>query len=135
MTKLMLNGVTTKSVEELVPLTKSWSYPAELSIKNEVKADVKYNAAQKAYEIIPEDQVKELRFTLAGSGESPIVNPAFVIEGWGKEEVVLSVDGKEIARGKDFRYGFRDQLSGIDLVSWVRFESEKETTFTITKTN
>jgi len=58
-----------------------------------------------------------------------------VIEGWGKEDVVLSVNGKEIARGKDFRYGFRDQLHGIDLVSWVRFESEKETTFTITKAN
>jgi hypothetical protein len=133
MTKLMLNGVTTKTVEELVPLTKSWSNPAELSIENGVKAGVKYNAAQKAYEITPEGQVESVTFTLKAEKESPIVNPAFVIGDWGREDVSLSVNGKEIARGKDFRYGFRDRPETIDLVSWVRFESEKETTFTLSK--
>jgi hypothetical protein len=133
MTKLMLNGVTTKSVEELVPLTKSWSYPAELSIENGVKAGVKYNAAQKAYEIVPGGQVDQIRFTLRADRESPIINPAFVIEGWGRKDALLTVNGKEIPRGKEFRYGFRDRLDAVDLVSWVRFESEKETTFTISK--
>ena len=133
MTKLMLNGLTTKSVEELIPLTKSWSNPADLVIQNDVKANVKYNAAQKAYVISLEGQVAEVSFILKAEKESPIVNPAFVIEGWGRYDVNLSVNGKEIARGKDFRYGFKDRLEAIDLVSWVRFESEKETQFTISQ--
>ncbi len=133
MTKLMLNGVTTKTVEELVPLTKSWSNPAALLIENSVKAEVKYNAAQRAYEITPEGQLEAVSFTLMADKESPIVNPAFVIEGWGREDVALSVNGKEIARGTDFRYGFKDRLDAVDLISWVRFESEKETKFTISK--
>jgi len=133
MTKLMLNGVTTKTVEELVPLTKSWSNPAELTVEGGLSAKVKYNAAQKAYEIVPVGPVETISFTLNADKESPIINPAFVIEAWGKEDVVLSVNGKEIARGKDFRYGFKDSLEGMDLISWVRYESEKETTFTISK--
>ena len=32
MTKIMLNGLTDKTVEELAPLTKSWANPPELKV-------------------------------------------------------------------------------------------------------
>ena len=45
----------------------------------------------------------------------------------GTHDVALTLDGKEIKRGKTFRYGHRHRLEGTDLIVWIQTESIKRT--------
>jgi hypothetical protein len=51
------------------------------------------------------------------------VNPAFILQNWGAAEPRLTIDGKSIARGPNFRYGFVPKLEGTDLIVWLAMES------------
>ena len=66
-----------------------------------------------------------MSFVLQASKVNPIVNPGIVIKSWGDSDAELTINGKKIKRGKDFRYGFRHRLDGSDLIVWVKLESEK----------
>jgi len=132
MTKLMLNGMTDRTADEMVEVVKSWSSPAEL-LPGEEDFTAIYKPEERAYEVDPEGEPASLAFTLKGSKESPIINPAFVILGWGSDDVALEVNGKLIRRGKDFRYGHRESLDKRDLVVWLRLESKDEVSFQLTR--
>jgi hypothetical protein len=127
MTKVMLNGVTTKKVDELIPLVKSWSNPARLNVSGSSYTSDGYDPTQMAYVLVSGDpgQAQKLSFKLAASKDSPVINPAFVINGWGDSDVELKVDGKQVKRGKDFRFGHRYRLEATDLIVWIKTESTK----------
>ncbi len=132
MTKLMLNGMTNKPVEELIPVVKAWSNPADI-ILVEKSHSASYTPEEKAYTINLSGEVSSLDFTLKGSEDSPIVNPAFVIENWGNAGLEIMVNGEKIERGKNFRYGLRESLDNRDLIVWLRMESEEEGKFSLQK--
>ena len=71
------------------------------------------------------DKPLPLRFELMASKEHPVVNPAFVITGWGDSNATLKIDGKAINRGKEFRFGHRRTPAGKDLIVWIKRESTK----------
>jgi len=127
MTKLMLTGMTDKPVEELIPLAKSWSNPAEIEVIQS-HAIAEYKPEERAYHIIPDENGEDLDVVLLGSEDSPVINPAFVIRNWGDNKVELRIDDKSIERGKDFRYGFRDSLESTDLIVWFRIETNERIT-------
>ena len=119
-------GLTNKSVGQLAPLSRSWLQPAELSVKGRAFSSKGYSRNQRAY-ILSRDPAhlpQRLEFELAASGDSPIVNPAFVIEGWGEGDMSLKLNGKEVSRGRNFRYGHRHKLNGSDLIVWLKAESK-----------
>ncbi len=60
-----------------------------------------------------------------------VVNPAFVVKNWDFRDVELKLNGVSIARGKNFRFGFRDTLVGTDLIVWIRIESTKSVKITL----
>ena len=62
---------------------------------------------------------------MAGTAASPIVNVPLVIKGWGDAQAKLKINGSDVPRGRDFRYGFRYGLDGADLIVWIRIESVK----------
>ncbi len=66
-----------------------------------------------------------LEFALAASKNSPVVNPAFIVKGWGKKGAMLTLRGKKAKPGKGFRSGHRHTVDGSDLVVWVKIESTK----------
>ena len=70
-----------------------------------------------------------LTFTLAGSPQSPVLNPAFVGRNWRDADATLTLDGKHIPRGKDFRFGHRQTLKRTDLIVWIKSESQAALTF------
>jgi hypothetical protein len=131
MTKIMLNGLTAKSAAQLVPLAKSWSKPPKLKLKKGLfGSDFEsegYDPTQRAYQIVCKKRGKPsaLEFELAASKDSPVVNPAFVIKGWGKEGAMLTLRGKTTKAGKGFRIGHRHTVDGSDLIVWVKTESTK----------
>jgi hypothetical protein len=122
---VFLYGMTDKPISELVPLERSWNTPPAIAVEdNALKAE--YNKFQRAYVVDATAEIKKVTLTLAGSEDSPVYHPAFVLKNWGKRDVKLRVDGKRIPRGKDFRYGFQQTVDGADLVVWVKVRGTKE---------
>jgi hypothetical protein len=133
MTKIMLHGLTMKSATELVPLAKSWLSPPSIEVSGTGFQNQGYDQTQRAFVVVRQNTatVPSLRLSLQASSESPLVNPGFVIKNWGDAQPKLRLDGKLVARGPDFRYGFVPTLEGSDLIVWLRMESTKSTSVEI----
>jgi hypothetical protein len=129
MTKILLHGLTTKSAAELVPLANSWLFPPSVELAGPGFQSPGYDPTQRAFVIVRESgsSASRLRFLLKASSESPLLHPAFVVQNWGDEEPKLSIDGKPVPRGANFRYGFVPHLEGSDLVVWLALEATKPT--------
>jgi hypothetical protein len=132
MTKIMINGLTDKSAKEQLPLAKSWATPAELKVKGDGFYSDGYDPTQRAYVLNCKSKGSVLNIQLAASDEQPIFNPAFVINGWGPSDAELKINGKEIKRGRDYRFGHRHGLEGSDLIVWIKAESTKPIQITLT---
>jgi hypothetical protein len=117
----MLTGMTDKTAEQLLPLARSWYNPPQIKKSANLKAS--YDQAQRAYILSVENESENIEFNIVASKESPVINPAFVIRDWGKNDLSLKINGKKISRGKDFRYGCINRLESSDLVVWIRYES------------
>jgi Concanavalin A-like lectin/glucanases superfamily len=128
-TKILLHGLTTKSAAELVPLAKSWLSPPSMEIAGPGFQSQGYDPTQRAFVVVRESasQASQLRLLLKASSESPLVNAAFVIKNWGDAEPRLTIDGRPVAWGPNFRYGFVRHLDGTDLVVWLAMESTEPT--------
>jgi hypothetical protein len=136
--QVYLQGMTNAKdpVKDVVPLAWSWIAPPRLEMEDlEPSYDTIYNPAQRAY-IVPrkgQGPVK-LEFELDDySYEAPlrIVNPAFVIKDWGESDVVVKVDGKRVEHGKDYKAGYEETHTGIDLILWFKMKSTKALRFVI----
>jgi hypothetical protein len=125
-TKIMLCGLTEKSVTQLLPLAKSWLAPVELKLKTGALQSKGYDPTQRAYVLTCTEVGKPavIEFELLASKESPVVNPSFVIKNFGQGQPRLIINGKTVKRGKNFRFGHSHSLDGIDLIVWLKIESK-----------
>jgi hypothetical protein len=96
-----------------------------------------YDPAQKAY-LVPRKGrgPTSLKFELQPEDEeidAPgwIINPAFIVKDWDAPGVILKVDGKTMVPGADFRIGYEQTPTGMDLVIWFKMKASKNTTFSI----
>ncbi len=124
-TAVHLIGMTDGRIEELVPLARSWNRPAKLQPTNAGFSSRGYDRYERAYilDCKKESKPDKLEFVLAASVDSPVVNPAFVVNNWGEGGVRLEVDGRQVKRGRSFRVGHRHRLDGSDLVVWVKMQA------------
>jgi len=124
-TKVMLNGLTDRSSDELVMLAKSWLYAPELKLTSSNYLSSGYDQTEGAYVITNQKQGEPglLSFTLSGSEKQPLVNPAIIIKNWGDSKATLKIDKKTVKPGRDFRFGHRFTLDSDDLIIWMRKES------------
>ena len=117
-----LFGLSDGSVEELAQLDRSWMHPPDLKMADKSVAAV-YDPAQRAYLLTNTALAASggalIKFTIAASESSPVVNPAFVIKGWGQFPAAVRIDGSP-AGGREVETGFINTLSGTDLVLWLR---------------
>jgi hypothetical protein len=119
-------GFTDKPIEKLTPLARSWLQSAELKSISKGFGSEGYSRDQRAFLLTRVGRKgASLEFELPASEKSPVVNPAFVIKGWGRAKAKLRVNGKKVKRGGDFRLGHRDTLEGSDLVVWIKTEAVK----------
>ncbi len=125
-------GLTNKPARELVLLAKSWLQPAQLKLKSNAFGNEGYSRDERAYILFKKSRTDEsLEFVLNASENSPIFNPAVVIKNWGEKNATLKINNRAIKRGKDFRFGYRRNLQGIDLVVWIKYESRKPITISL----
>lgn len=125
--KLLMDGLTTKTPAELLPLAKSWLSPAAMQVEGAGYLGEGYDPTQRDYAV--DDATGSngssgpLKITLAASEASPVVDPAVLIRNWGEQGATLSVNGKRVAWGKDYRMGYIHRLEGTDLVIWMKRQS------------
>jgi len=131
-TKIMLVGLTDRDKDDLVTLARNWISPPAISHDSPLIKAAAYDQSEKSY-IIDLAKSGKLQFELEASHDAPLHNPAFVINNWGISDITLTVNGKKMNRGKDFRYGFRSGLENTDLVIWIRTDSEEVNEFIIDK--
>ena len=123
--ELLLNGLTTKSPRELLPLARSWLSPPKVDLASEGFKSVGYDAAERAFVLVRDVPAgpASLDFTIQASEGSPTVNPAIVIKNWGDGNARVTLDGKPIAPGKDLRFGHVRGLEGTDLIIWIQTQT------------
>lgn len=116
-----LLGLTNQPISAIVPVAHSWLHPPDLKVSGTSFASDGYNPNDRAYHLRKVTKERtELDFHLQADKGSPAVNPAFVIEGWGRAGAALILNGKPVTEGKDFRIGHIDRLQGSSLVIWLR---------------
>ncbi|MHC4527517.1 MAG: hypothetical protein ACYS29_06545, partial [Planctomycetota bacterium] len=124
-----LYGMTDKGIEAVLPLAKSWIHPPRIWMSEsggeswDQSVWAGYDKRQRAYVVSWPRELMPIRVSLGANEKSPVVNPAFVVKNWGPGAAVLEIDGKEVKRGDDFRFGHRRTLEGTDLIVWIRVES------------
>jgi hypothetical protein len=75
-----------------------------------------------------------MSFDLSGSGAEPIVNPCFVIKGWGGDQRAALQVGTE--DGSNVRQGIvRDVVGTRTMIIWLTFSSNSRQRFTISRSS
>jgi hypothetical protein len=117
-------GFTDQDIISLIPRTKYWQNPPEVSnVKGLVF--IEFDKAQKAY-VFGKGQGEQMSFTVEAANQSPLVNPAFEIHDCGQNDIALKINGKSISKGKEFRLGQEyDKAGNPMLVIWLEYKSEK----------
>lgn len=91
---IIMYGLTNKDVTCLVPLVRSWNYPAPVRNPGKMRSHG-YDKTQRAYVFTALSD--DMGFTLAGSRSQPIVNPCFVIKNWGSNAAARLKNNKIFA--------------------------------------
>jgi hypothetical protein len=120
-----LYGLTAATATDLAPLSKSWNSPAALTLAGDGFKSSGYDTCQRAYvlEANTAGSPPPLEVTLAASDSSPVVNPAFVVKGWGEEIPRITLNGKSLARDANCRIGLHHELEGTNLVVWLKHQT------------
>ncbi len=131
--KLLLEGMSDKPAEELLPLAKSWLDPA-VGRPLTQGLHIKYDPAERAY-ILTRDhgRVRQLNIKLAASPQSPVVNPAFVVANWASDRTAkILIDGKHPDDSIDVRQGIVRRANGVNaLVVWIETSATEPLEVTI----
>ena len=130
-TKVMMHGLTTKSVGELVPLAKSWISPPSVELKGEGFTSQGFDITQRDFVFTRSSSASTLHAVFHASGDSPLIHPAVLIRNWGDAKPTLKVDGKAMPWGPNYRFGKEYTLEGTNLIVWMNIEATKLATVEI----
>jgi hypothetical protein len=114
---LGLYGMNGMSMNELVSFGRSWAFAPELSFSGNGYVSKGYDNTQRCYHLENMNQKAEkVEFTLKGSKDSPVINPAFFVKNWNSNGAKILVNGKEFVNRK---VGVNHKLDGDDLVIYI----------------
>jgi hypothetical protein len=124
-TRIMLHGMTDKKGEELAVLARSWLQAPEINIISESYTGGLYDQSERAYilENTHPDHLTPCEFIIKANVDSPAVNPAIIIKNWAGKLPKLSMNGREVPQGMEFRQGIRKGVYGNDLIVWIQLTS------------
>jgi len=124
-------GMTYKPAESLVNLARSWNYPPELNVTGDAESQG-YDYTQRAYILNAEEEGSRLDLEFEASDEEPLCNLALVVNNWGDSDAALKLNGKNVPRGKDFRYGIEYDIEGNgNLIVFLKVKSKGTTKVTL----
>ena len=124
-----LYGMNDYSMNELVSFGRSWAYAPELSVESSGCTSHGYDRSQRCYQLENIDgEARPISFTLRGSKDSPVINPAFLIKKWNSSGARVLVNGEEDIHSK---VGVNRKLHGDDLLVYITLREEKAVTISI----
>jgi len=127
-----LYGMTDQPAESLVDLARSWNDPPEMTVAGSAYENGGYDYTQRAYILDTKRQGRSLDLTFDASDASPLVNLALVVNNWGDSDAALKIDGKDVPRGKGFRYGIEYDVEGnAHLIVWIKKRAKQSTKVSI----
>ncbi len=112
-----LYGMNAMNMNELVSFGRSWAYAPELipSVKGCISKG--YDRAERCYQLEPTNsETGQMEFTLKGSKDSPVINPAIRVKNWNATGATILVNGKADA---SYKTGINHTLEGSDLVVFI----------------
>lgn len=119
-------GFTDQDAVALVNKAKYWQNPPELNIASGGKS-LGFNKDEKAYFLDELDD--KVSFKIDASGDSPLVNPAFVLENIDFKNVSVLVDGKKFNK---IRTGKARNTDGqVRTIVWLELEKSTPVMITI----
>ena len=119
-TMVMLNGLTTGGVEQLLPLAKSWLDAPPVQTKSASFEARGFDRTEGAFVFARRDAgASSLDLTIQATPNSPLIHPALVIRNWNSASAKVSVNGKSLAEGAGMRTGIIHRLDGEDLIVWI----------------
>ena len=90
-----LYGMNNMSMTELVNFGRSWSYPAEMTLKGMNFNSNGYNTSQRCYQIEhTNNKAERVQLVLKGTKDSPIINPAILVKNWNSNGAKILINGK-----------------------------------------
>ena len=123
-TKILMDGLTTKRLPELIPLAKSWLSPPLLQVKGEGYRGEGYDPMQRAYLLdAASNAAPTLRISLNATNDSPLCGTAILIRNWGEDVPSMSADGRSVLWDKTFRSALIHRLGSTDLLVWIEKQS------------
>jgi concanavalin A-like lectin/glucanase superfamily protein len=129
-----LYGMTNRPFKDVVTLARSWEAPPRLSVIGGGFTGGDYDRSERAYKLAAPGSGtgQRLQVTVAASETSPVHNVVLVITNWGDADATLTMDGRPVPRGQQFRYGMRNTLEGTDLIVWIKTDAIRPVTITLT---
>jgi hypothetical protein len=120
--------MTNQDPASLVELAKSWNRPPKMEVLGKGIIHGAYDYTERAYILDMQDQEAAIELEFNASDNNPLFNLALVVNNWGGQEVSLSLNGKNIALGKDFRTGIEYDVEGnMKLIVWIRHKAQNKT--------
>ncbi len=126
LTKVMLVGLTDKPITQLIDIAESWIDPPVLLLLGGKMAtgfyeNQGYDPTESAYKIsrLNKKTRVPLNIKLVANSDTPVREPALVIENWGHRDVELKINNKPISKGKEYRVGYRKGLRTTDCIIWL----------------
>jgi hypothetical protein len=131
-TKLLMCGLTSQSPAHLIPLAKSWLSPPQIKALGEGVLGVDYDPSQRAYIVRRRSgtQPSKVVLSVSATDQSPLVNPAFIVENWAVGAIV-QVAGRPGKSAGAARSGLSRSIERDDLVVWIPLDSTDKTEISI----
>jgi hypothetical protein len=124
-----LYGMNDMDMSDLTEFGRSWAYAPEVSVDGSGFVSEGYDKSERCYQFKnSKGKPGSLRFTLSGSRDTPVRNPAFYIRNWNADGATVLVDGREPG---DSRIGIHHELDGTDLVVFLRKKSNSTVTVSV----
>jgi hypothetical protein len=124
-----LYGMNGMNMDYLIRFGRSWAYAPELSVTGNGYVSKGYDKTQRCYQLENNNsKAGTVDFTLNGSKDSPVIDPAIRVKNWNSNGAKILVNGKEFRNSK---VGINHQLDGDDLVLYLPIEEMTPVTITI----
>ena len=124
-----LYGMKDMDINRIVRFGRSWAYAPELIPASPETESKGFDRSRRCYQLQNKGaKPANVEFTLQGSGDNPVVNPAFYIKNWNAEGARVTVDGREI---RNCEIGLTHKLEGTDLVVFLWLEASTPTSIRI----
>jgi hypothetical protein len=120
-----LYGMNNMDLDHLIQFGRSWASAPELSMNSTQVISNGFDRSRRCYHL--QNKTEEpirLEFTLNGSKDSPIMNPAFVIKNWNSEGAKVFVNNQEF---NHCEIGVNHELGGTNLIVFLWMKNDSKT--------